>query len=182
DFLSVDGCGSLPALCSTARTFTWRSSAAIAHLRRALLWAVSSHSLRGLGGGGGVGQTLMTVEAGYARRGGRMDRLSGRTARLDACDHVTMLASGIVLGAHVIVNSLREHDTASVPRLLIAEIGGHFRDGVVEALSHVRVGLDEPVVLRDVTVAAAGMNTLGVVDMLRLQIVGVVHLGVRAMT
>src|SRR5262245_27919020 len=118
----------------------------------------------------------MAVDASHACRQSPVDCLPGRTARLDACDYVTMLASGVVLRAHVIVNSLREHDAAGVPSLLIAEIGGHFRDGVVDALSDVRVGLDEPVALRDVTVAAAGTNTLGVADMFRLQIVCVGHL------
>jgi hypothetical protein len=116
----------------------------------------------------------VTIDAGHLRLGQvSMDHLPKLTRGFDTRWRVAILASRVALGAHGVVHSLRKGDTPRFPRLLVVEIGGHFRENVANSGFHMHVRFDEPISFWDMAVAATRTHACRIADMRRLLVVWV---------
>ena len=75
--------------------------------------------------------------------------------RVNCVDVMTTAAGDAVLGTHIGLNFLREFNPARLPELGVAEIFGGFGVYIAQARRDMGIGLDEPVGLGDVAIAAA---------------------------
>ena len=80
----------------------------------------------------------------------------------DRAHFMTLAARDAVIAPHDIAGDLGKLDPARIPDRRIAEIAGLFRDHVPDAGDQMRIGLDEPIVGRDMTVAATRQHPDGV--------------------
>jgi len=77
----------------------------------------------------------------------------------DRTHFMTLAACDAVIAPHDIARDVRKLDPARIPDRSIAEIAGLFRDHVLDAGDQMRIGLDEPIVGRDMAVAASRHHT-----------------------